>query len=327
MAQEVQLIVGRQARLGQAVGDGELEPGCVDHFPSTTPDTIDADLRGLPNTFTAGDVLANDTDPDGQSLVASGAGTVTVDGTDIGSYVVHADGGITVTLTGDGGRLLAPGATGDATLRYRAADPDGNLTPGTATLRLTGRAAGPIATADDVTWTLPNHAPGDPVTDQFSTDVLANDIDPDGTALTASGGGTWHLDGDPLSAGTFTVAPDGTLTMDSGTDPLGPVQQLRQGERWPATLGYTVAGGDGSSTGTVHVMVVGGIDQTVKLGSFTGPDGESLDFNDPTPTVFDGRGCYQDPEGYELQNSWEATSSSCCATRACSRARAWAAAS
>ncbi len=174
----------------------------------------------------------------------------------------------------------------------------------------------PIANPDAATWTVSDHAVGDPTSNQLATNVLANDVDPGGFPLTASGGGTWYLDGDSLPAGTFTVAADGTLTMNSGTDPLGPVQQLRQGEPWPATLHYTVTDGSGSATGTVQVKVVGGIDQLVDAvpGASMGPlispaDGAQLDFNDPTPTIFDGRGCFMDPDGQGMRFNWSADSS------------------
>ncbi|RNL66147.1 hypothetical protein EFK50_00510 [Nocardioides marmoriginsengisoli] len=163
----------------------------------------------------------------------------------------------------------------------------------------------PVANDDTGTWTIPLVAP---LGHTFSTNVLANDTDPGGETLTASGGGTWKLDGDPIVAGTFTVAADGTLTMDNGTDPLGPVQQLAEDEPWPATLTYTVSNGARSSTGTLRVKVIGGADNVVKLGDWSGPDNQVIDYNDPNPTVFDARGCFANPDGEFVQYSWSAQS-------------------
>lgn len=169
----------------------------------------------------------------------------------------------------------------------------------------------PVAATDVATWTLVDQAAGAPFTSQQTTvDVLANDTDAEDDALTAAGSGTWRLDGDLQPAGTFTVDADGTLTLGSGTDPLGPLQQLRAGEPWPATLQYTVGDGALVATGTVKLTIVGGTDQAVALGGFTGPDGHALDFNDPVPNVLDARGCYGNPEGFHLQHSWLAQSSS-----------------
>jgi VCBS repeat-containing protein len=162
----------------------------------------------------------------------------------------------------------------------------------------------PVATPDTATWTLPEQLSGAFVSRTFSTNVLTNDV---GTAaLAATGGGTWKLDGDPDVAGTFTVTADGTLTMNSGTDPLGPVQELGTDIKQTATLTYTASDGGGSATGAVTITVVGALDPIVVLGQFAGPDQVVVWFNDPVPIYFDSRGCISDPEGAALLHSWEA---------------------
>ena len=295
-----------------------LQPcGTITHRPQLRDHTLDA-ARSIPgNTLTLGNVLDGAVDPDGETVTASGRGVVGGygdQGPEVGSYKVNPNGSVTISFTQAGRQNVLDGTVSSFSFPVRGIDPEGHV--GVASMRVdfTGApATAPVATTDDVTWALPDrYATG---SDQFTTNVLANDTDPAGNALTASGGGTWYLDGDPTPAGTFTVAADGTLTMNDGSDPLGPVQELRQGERWSATLQYQVSDGSASSPGTVDVEVVGGSDpifETVPdadIGPLIGPDGQELWFNDPNPMLFDGRGCWMDPDGEFMQYSWDASSS------------------
>lgn len=162
----------------------------VNDAPIAKNDIIDTP-EGKPVT---GNVLTNDTDPDGNPLTASGpiAGSLPTKGT----VVVNPDGTYTYTPT--------PGATGTDTFKYQVCD---NGTPtkcdtATVTVNLTkpltpGTNLAPIANPD-VTSTLKDK----PVV----INVLANDGDPEGLTLSNPTIVT------PPTKGTVAVNPDGTIT-------------------------------------------------------------------------------------------------------------------
>lgn len=179
---------------------------------------------------------------------------------------------------------------------------DGSGASVSTTFTVTVVAGTPVAVNDTVTFDLRTHPGG------VTAALLANDSDPDGDVLTASGSGTWKLDGDTDVAGTFSVDADGTLHLDAGTDPVGPVQRLTSGQEATATLQYTVSDGTGSDTGTVTVQVTGRRDGVVKVREPAWPFGQILDVNDPNPTLFDASISFVDPDGVGFQYSWSATS-------------------
>ena len=170
------------------------------------------------------DVLANDTDPNGDPLsVQPSSLTPLVDGT--GTVV----GTVEVT---PGGRVLvipAAGFCGPATFRHRAID-DG----------------GPVSNLVEVSVTVANRPPV--LTPDIATvrsggavvvDVLGNDADPDGDALTVVGIET------SVPGTTVTVGPDGRVTYRSapgfvGTDVLRYTVADEGGGRTTSTLTITV---------------------------------------------------------------------------------------
>ncbi|EIJ35583.1 Ig-like domain-containing protein [Thiothrix nivea] len=153
-------------------------------------------------------VLANDTDPNGDVLV-------------IASFNNGSNG----SVTQENGQLVytpAAGFTGTDSFTYTVTDPDGNQS--TATVTVTVRSPdnrAPNASNDNATTTSTSVA-GNPVT----IDVLGNDTDPDGDALSiASFGqgssGTVTQNGNNL---VYTPAPGfvGTDTFTyTVTDPSG----------------------------------------------------------------------------------------------------------
>ena len=148
-----------------------------------------------------------------------------------------------------------------------------------------------------------------------SFDLLGNDSDPDGDLLWASGSGIWTLDGSSEPAGNFSIDPDGTLHLDPGTNPIGPVQQLEDGQTATATLHYTVTDSATSAVGDITVLVTGRYDPLVQLCPMIWPSNVRLNFNDPNPTLFDARDCFRDPEYPQglgfldgIQHLWTATS-------------------
>ncbi|MEP1014385.1 MAG: Ig-like domain-containing protein [Paracoccaceae bacterium] len=129
------------------------------------------------------DVLTNDSDPDGDTL------TVTTATSPDGTVTINPDG--TLTFTPDAN------FNGDTTITYTVTDPNGNEDTGSVSVAVNPVDDAPVA-ADDVATT------------SFDTpvdiDVLANDSDPDGDALTVVS--ATSPDGDVV------INPDGTVTFD-----------------------------------------------------------------------------------------------------------------
>ncbi|MGE0141477.1 MAG: Ig-like domain-containing protein, partial [Ilumatobacteraceae bacterium] len=173
------------------------------------------------------DVLANDTDVDGDALAVS-----SFDTTGIAGGVVIDQGGGTFNYTPD------PNFNGTETFSYTATDGQGSTVTATATIVVTPTPDAPVATADAYATAedtpLVITAPG----------VLANDYDEDGdtltiapTPLTLPAHGIVVLGGD----GAFTYTP---TTGYVGTD----------------SFTYEVDDGTGSAaTGTVTITVDSGI--------------------------------------------------------------------
>jgi hypothetical protein len=201
----------------------------VNDPPVARPDSFAAD-EGQALTVSAPGVLEDDTDPDEDSLRAS-----LVSGVSSG----------TLTLEGDGSFEYTPDQdfAGEDAFTYEADDGRGETDQAEVTIAINAR---PIA-SDDSNQTIE----GQPAT----TDVLANDTDPDGTpnastvqVQTSPSNGSVSANGD----GTITYAPDAgftgtdsyayTVEDDDGTrsnramvtiDVLAPIQSVEQTPKVP----------------------------------------------------------------------------------------------
>ena len=216
--------------------------------PVALPDTAEA-VAGTPVLI---DVLANDSDPEGGALTLvsagpAGHGAVTV-----------ADGRLRYTPD--------PGFAGTDTFGYGVADAEGAETTATVTITVTAPNAPPVALPDTA-----EAVAGTPVL----IDVLDNDSDPEGGALTLVSAG-------PAGHGAVTVA-DGRLryTPDpgfAGTD----------------TFGYGVADAEGAeTTATVTITVTAPNAPPVAL-----PD--TAEAVAGTPVLIDVLANDSDPEGGAL---------------------------
>lgn len=175
------------------------------------------------------DVLANDTDPDGDTLsIASfgqgNNGTVT----QVGNNLVYTP---------------AAGFTGTDTFTYTVTDPAGNLNTATVTVTVTPAGVdpnAPVAGADTVTTTTAT---------AVTVDVLANDTDPNG---------------DTLSIASFGQGANGTVTQVGGTLVYTPVA----GFTGTDTFTYTVTDPAGNtSSATVTVTVTASVDPNAPAAS------------------------------------------------------------
>lgn len=151
----------------------------TDGAPTANPDTATVDEDGdLPI-----DVLANDTDPDGQPL------TVTSATAEHGEVTINSDGTITYSPIMN--------YNGPDTITYTVTDPDGNTSTTTVTVTVNPVNDAPEAVDD---------AASTPLDTPVTIDVLSNDLDLDGDTLS--------LVGTPTSPnGTVTVNGDGTINF------------------------------------------------------------------------------------------------------------------
>lgn len=232
----------------------------VAQAPVARPDTLTLaeDTTGIV------DVLANDSDPDGDALTLTG---ITAPSHGVATY-------------GPGGLVTyAPARdfSGSDTLSYTVSDGTGRTATGTLTITVTGVNDPPVA-ADDTVTVAENGT--------VVVDVLANDTDVDDTL-------------DPATVTVVTGPTHGTVTIDPVT---GRITYVHDGdEATPDTFTYTVADrvGATSNTATVTVRIsgvndapVGGGPQTVTVREDTATtitltgtdaDGDTLTFTITTP--------------------------------------------
>ncbi len=205
---------------GNHSGNANRAPMAVDDAAAATEDT--------PFTSTVS-LLANDTDPDGDTLTAV-AGTFAT-----------AQGG-SVTINADGSYVYTPAAnfSGADSFTYTVSDGKGGTDTGTVALTVTPANGPPVAVdhaqvaVDYVTMAVDDT----PLTSTVS--LLANDTDPDGDTLTAV-------------AGTFATAQGGSVTINAdGSYVYTPAANFSGTDSFT----YTVSDGKGGTdTGTVVLTV------------------------------------------------------------------------
>jgi len=242
----------------QALDDGEVvtdafaytaSDGIASHSAALTisvtgandaPVASDDSASATEDGATSGNVLANDTDVDGDTL------TVTTPGTYVGTYG-------TLTLAGDGSYTYVPNAAAQAlddgevvtdTFVYTASDGTSSDSA-TLTISVSGSNDAPIADDDSA------YATEDAGT---SGNVLSNDSDVDGEPLTVANPGTYVG-----TYGTLTLAADGSYSYV----PNSTAQALDDGEVVSDTFAYAASDGTASHSATLTVSVSGANDAPV----------------------------------------------------------------
>ncbi|HYI40968.1 MAG TPA: Ig-like domain-containing protein [Allosphingosinicella sp.] len=185
----------------------------------------------------SGNVLANDTDVDGEALTVSDPGTYTGS---YGTLVLAADGSYTYTPNA-AAQGLDTGETANDVFSYTASDGTAADTA-TLTVTVTGANDAPVAN-DDVATTDEDSA--------VSGNVLANDTDVDGEALTVSNPGTYVG-----TYGTLTLNADGSYTYAPGAA----AQALNAGDVVNDVFSYTASDGTASDSATLTITVTGSDD-------------------------------------------------------------------
>ena len=228
--------------------------------PNNAPDAVDDNGAGDKNEDITGNVLGNDTDPDGDDLTA----TLTT-GPANGSVVLNDDGSYTYTPNA--------GFVGNDSFTYTISDGKGG--EDTATVNL--------VVSDKVD---PNNAP-DAVDDNGAGDkneditgnVLGNDTDPDGDDLTAT------LTTGPAN-GSVVLNDDGSYTYTPNTGFVG-----------NDSFTYTISDGKGGEdTATVNLVVSDAVDPNNAPDAVD--DSETTDYG--TPVSGNVLGNDSDPDGDDL---------------------------
>ena len=217
---------------------------------------------------TTGDVLANDTDADGDaSLVVSAISGGTLGQGVAGTYgtlTLNANGSYTYAANQSGADGLAANATATDVFTYTVSDGAG--TTDTATLTITVKGVGPVASND--TGSVNEDAT---LSVNAGSGVTSNDTggDTESLAVTAirtgteSGSGSSGTVGQSLTGtyGTLTINADGSYTYvadQAAADALDP------GDSATDTFTYTVADDDDKNTDTGEIVItVNGTNDTI----------------------------------------------------------------
>ncbi len=207
-----------------------VNPGNDD--PVANPDafTVIEDGAALPL-----DLLANDTDIDGNALTVSAiAGTPRTPGV---AQNIPVTGGV-VNVAADGAITFTPAANfnGPVAFAYSVSDGNGGTSTSTVAGTVTAVNDNPVAVNDGApatpAATLAEDGTSAPIT------VLGNDTDVDGDTLTVTAASSPN--------GIVAINPDGTLTFTPTANFNG-----------PTTISYTVSDGQGgTATATVAISVL-----------------------------------------------------------------------
>ncbi|MEW9920308.1 Ig-like domain-containing protein [Marimonas sp. MJW-29] len=259
-----------------------------------------ADTIGAPNTapvanddayvaiedeaFSANDMLINDTDAENSALSVASVNGVTVTDDPAGTEVLLASGA-SLTVYADGtfeyqqnGAFDALNAGEKATDTFSYVATDGKDTSNEATVTIS---------IDGVTDSQPPVAADDAFTVQEDAlltgmDVLLNDTDPDGDALTITA-----IAGTAVATGeTVTLASGASVTLLAGGlleyAQNGAFDSLGEGEIGTEVFSYTISDGNKTSDADVTVTVNGVFDNTVPIAlddTYTVTENTALDGN------------------------------------------------
>lgn len=218
--------------------------------PSAQDDAESVDQDSSGNVI---DVLANDSDPDGDTLTVS---------------AVTQPGNGAVSNNGDNVSYTPlPDFVGTDTFSYTISDPSGDTASATVTVTVVSTNAPPVANDDAVST-------DDGIS--VSINVLANDSDPDGDPLTISSNGS-AMNGTVVDNGdgTLTYTPDaGFVGSDSFTytvsDPDGLSDTASVTIDVTFVNGAPIANDDSASTSKNTDVVID------VLANDTDPDGDPL---------------------------------------------------
>jgi gliding motility-associated-like protein len=216
-----------------------ISVAAVNDAPTATDDAVTV----LEDVTATGNVLTNDTDPEGNALTVS---QFVING------VTYAPGAIvtipnvgTMIVNADGTYSFTPVANYNGTVpvvTYTTSDGNGGSDTGTLTIAIT-----PVNDAPEVVSETLTTAEDTPLTGN----VLTNDTDTEGNALTIS---QFTINGQNYSAGqTATITGVGTIVVNSdGTFTFTPAVNYNG---VVPVIGYTVSDGTNAVNGSLSIVV------------------------------------------------------------------------
>lgn len=180
-----------------SISPGSPSTGPVNRPPAALNDTLET----TQGTALVGNVLVNDSDPDGDALSVTSTGTI--DTAQFGSAQLTADGSFTYAPRGD--------FYGIDSFQYSVMDVHENAATATVSIDVTRSNLAPVAQDDRFVSTIGVAIEGN---------LLANDYDPDGDKVTVSNDGLLATDKGGVILlnieGTFEYRPpDGFFGTDS----------------------------------------------------------------------------------------------------------------
>jgi len=230
---------------------------------NTAPVAVDDSLTLAEDagaTDVTGQLIGNDSDPDGDGFLITGVQAVSAQGA---AVTLAADG----TVTYDAGAIFADleaGQTATDSFTYTITDSNGVSSTATATVTITGVTpnTAPVAGNDKLT------VAEDAGPTEVTSILLANDSDADGDALTVSA--VQAVSG---KGATVTLSPDGKVSYDPGNV----FSWLEEGQKATDTFTYTVtdaAGATSTATATVTITGVSVIPETYFMVMEDGSSGD-----------------------------------------------------
>ncbi|MEW8028376.1 MAG: retention module-containing protein, partial [Candidatus Thiodiazotropha sp.] len=223
---------------------------------NTGPNAISDNASTSENTPVVVDVLANDTDPEGDAL-------------SITSFTQGVNGSVTIDpVSGNPVYTPNPAFTGTDTFTYTITDGNGGTDIATVTVTVGGVNDAPIATDDTV---------GTNEDTPITVDVLPNDNDPDGDALTVT---------------AVTQGANGSVTIDPATG--NPVYTPNPDFNGTDTFTYTIDDGNGGTDTATVTVTVGAVNDAPTANN------DAVGTNEDTPVTIDVLPNDSDPDGDAL---------------------------
>jgi hypothetical protein len=253
--------IGTVALYGEALSQGDIQAladgGTVSEPSNTAPVAADDSVTTDADTAVTLDVLANDSDGDGDTLDVTSLGNPSN-----GTVVENTDGTLTYTPDAD--------FSGSDSFTYTVSDGNGGSDTATVSVTVNEVVDNPDAVSDQATVTS-----GESVV----IDVLANDTDPDGDPLS--------LDSfDQPANGSVTQNTDGTLTYTANSGFSG-----------SDSFTYTISDGTGrTDTATVSVDVNAPADSS-EPSAVLDETGMTFDGSKTSAVVLDHDAAYELPNG------------------------------
>ncbi|MCA8883532.1 MAG: tandem-95 repeat protein [Rhodobacteraceae bacterium] len=241
-----------------ADGRGGTDTGTVSVTITGTngaPVAVDDGVSGTEDSTLSGNLLTNDSDPNGDTLTVS-----LVNGApgNVGGQFALASGSL-LTVGTDGAFSFIPNAQHQAlqngqsaveTFTYTIVDGSGGSDTATATMTITGVNDAPIAVGDTG------------ATDEDTAtggNVLTNDTDVENDSLTVSEVGGSALAVGVATAGSaggsFVINSDGSFTYD----PTGALDSLAENTQTTDSITYRVSDGNGGNDVATLSIVVDGV--------------------------------------------------------------------